>query len=123
MSMLRIGLQISRIRIGLIIVFDLAFSRTVFSTVTDRLLRLLRDPFLVVVARSDVALVPEQRANLEQNIEYLLSHPLVERFVCDSPAAAIRRMRFDPLKWLKPRSYRSRMTQSSGPGVVAMRPE
>ncbi len=93
---------------------NLAFSRSVFSTVTGRLLSLLREPFLVVVARSDVALVPEQRANLEQNLEYLLSHPLVERFVCETPAAAIHRLHLDPLPWLKSRRNRNRPPKSEG---------
>ena len=89
------------------VTLNLAFSRTVFSTIAERLLNLLRDPFLVVVARTDVALVPEQRANLEQNIEYLLSHPLVEGFICEPPAAAIRHLHFDPLRWLKPKGERA----------------
>jgi hypothetical protein len=80
---------------------NLAFSQAVFSTIAERLLSLLRKPFLVVVARTDVALVPEQRANLEKNIEYLLSHPLVDRFVCETPASAIRRLDLDQLKWWK----------------------
>ena len=80
---------------------NLAFSQDVFSAIAERLLSLLKKPFLVVVARTDVALVPEQRANLEQNLEYLLSHPLVDRFICETPASAIRRLHFDQRKWLK----------------------
>lgn len=87
------------------VTLNLAFSRTVFSTIADRLLSLLRNPFLVVVARTDIAIIPDQRVNLEQNIEYLLSHPLIERFVCETPAEAISRLRFDPLKWWKTRNH------------------
>ncbi len=83
------------------VTLNLAFSRAVFSTIADRLLNLLSHPLLVVVARSDVTLVPEQRANLEQNIEYLLSHPLVESFVCETPAAAVRRPAFRSAKMVQ----------------------
>jgi hypothetical protein len=83
------------------VTLNLAFNRSVFASIVDRLLSRLETLFLVIVARTDVAVAPDQRVNLHENIEYLLSHSLVDRFSCETPAEAIEHLRFRPLKWLR----------------------
>ncbi|HKO96210.1 MAG TPA: hypothetical protein VJU86_04420 [Pyrinomonadaceae bacterium] len=83
------------------VTLNLAFSSSTFSSITDRLLRRLDRPFLVIVARSDIAIRSDQRVNLVENIEYLLAHPLVETFQCVTPAEGIKHLRFSPLRWFK----------------------
>lgn len=75
------------------VTLNLAVSQSIFSPIFDKLLGSLRNPFIVTVARTDIAVDAEQRANLEQNIEFLLSHPLARRFSFETPAEAMRRLR------------------------------
>lgn len=70
---------------------NLAFA---LSPILDRLLSTLRDPYLVLVARTDVGIEPNYRSNLEQNIEALLSHPSAKRFAFETPKEAINQLRF-----------------------------
>ena len=65
---------------------NLAARPSVFSLVMDGLLAVKRAPYLAIVARTDVATDPPQRRNLEQNINYLLSHPIVNRCAFQTPA-------------------------------------
>ncbi len=83
------------------VTLNLAFDLSTFSSIVERLLVRLDNPILVIVARTDVAVDPGQRTNLQQNIEYLVTHPLAAQFSCETPAKAIKRLRFRPLKWLK----------------------
>lgn len=70
----------------------LAFDPPTFSSVANRLLSLLSSPYLAVPARTDMAIEPNQRFNLERNIEYLQSHSQIKGFVFETPAQAIRRL-------------------------------
>lgn len=71
----------------------LSFDPSTFSRVGNRLLSDLRKPYLALPARTDMAVGPPQRFNLERNIDYLLSHPLVKDFVFETPEEAIKRLR------------------------------
>lgn len=63
-----------------------------FSLIGNRLLRVLNSPYLALPVRTNMLVDPPQRLNLERNIEYLLSHPQVGRFVFETPEAAIKRL-------------------------------
>jgi len=80
---------------------NLAFDRSVVESIVERLLIRLSDPLLVIVARTDVASDPSQRANLEKNIDYLLNHPLAAQFSFKTPAEAINSLGLRSMKWLK----------------------
>ena len=75
------------------ITLNLAFEQSVLAPIINRLLSILSNPYLVLVARTDVGVNPGYRFNLEQNLEYLLSHPLIKEFVFETPAEAIKRLR------------------------------
>lgn len=87
------------------ITLNLAFNQMVLSRIADGLLGVLEQPYLALVARTDNAVDPDQRSNPQDNIGYLLSHPLVERFAFETPGEAMSRRRFDPLKWWKTRNH------------------
>ena len=70
----------------------LSFDPPTFSSIANRLLGDLRRPYLALPARTDMAHEPYQRFNLERNIEYLLSHPLIKDFVFETPGEAIKRL-------------------------------
>ncbi len=67
-----------------------------FSTVMNELVHSLERPYLAMVVRSDVC--GEQVAdlshaeNMKKNIEYLLNHPLRDRFVFSTPGEAMEMM-------------------------------
>jgi len=86
------------------ITLNLAFNQMILSRIADGLLGIPWKPYLALVARTDIAISPDQRSNLQDNIGYLLSHPLVQRFAFETPAEAIRRLRFDPFQWWKRRT-------------------
>jgi len=46
-------------------------------------------PYLAPVVRTDVSLKPLSMTRLEDNLEFILSHPLVKRFQFVRPAEAI----------------------------------
>ena len=48
--------------------------------IADELLNSLEKPYLSFVIRSDAGIVPRERKNLEDNLEFLIHHPLAERF-------------------------------------------
>lgn len=71
---------------------NLALTASVFSVVLDGLLAVKRVQYLVLVARTDVSIDPKQRLNLDQNIDYLLSHPIVDRFAFQTPAELVQQL-------------------------------
>jgi hypothetical protein len=60
-----------------------------FRKTLDGLLKIANASYLAVVVRSDVGAHLQRRANLEQNVEYLRSHPQVRNFRFVTPAEAI----------------------------------
>jgi hypothetical protein len=58
----------------------------------DTLLDNLKTPYLALPVRTDVGSNPFELANMEQNFNYLLSHPLVKRFVFTTPAELVKRV-------------------------------
>jgi hypothetical protein len=64
----------------------------VMSRMVDTLLCELKNPYLALPVRSEVTLVPPEFANMEQNFNNLLSHPLVERFVFETPTGLVERV-------------------------------
>ncbi|HEV2916015.1 MAG TPA: hypothetical protein VGX92_22235 [Pyrinomonadaceae bacterium] len=64
----------------------------VMSRITETLLNAQENPYLALVARSSAVIHPYQRSKLEENLSYILSHPLVSRFVFETPAELIRRV-------------------------------
>jgi hypothetical protein len=69
----------------------LSFDPSIFASVADRLLSDLKTPYLALPARTDFAIAPYQRSNLERNTEYLLSHPQLKDFIFETPREAIQR--------------------------------
>lgn len=61
-----------------------------FSVMMDRLIDVNRKPYLAPVLRTDSCIHPEFRANVEQNLDLILSHPMVSSFQFVRPAEAIR---------------------------------
>jgi hypothetical protein len=68
---------------------NLAAHTSLFSQVVDGLLAVKRVPYLAIVARTDVSIDPVKRGNLEQNINYLLSHPILDRFGFRTPSEVV----------------------------------
>ena len=50
------------------------------SKIINHALSLSEKPYLSAVIRSDAGIVPRERKNLEENLEFLIHHPLAERF-------------------------------------------
>lgn len=63
-----------------------------FRRIMNRLLDEM-NPYLAPVVRSDVGVHTTQKANLEQNIQLMLSHPMASRFKFVGPAEAIEILR------------------------------
>jgi hypothetical protein len=63
-----------------------------FSATMDGLLGVSRSPYLAPVIRSGIAVHPRYQANLARNIAHILSHPLIDRFVFETPAETIERL-------------------------------
>ncbi|MFY9572274.1 MAG: hypothetical protein WAV20_12820, partial [Blastocatellia bacterium] len=57
----------------------------------DALFRASENAHLALVVRSDAAVRADEQANLEDNLDYMLSHPLIERFAFDTPAEMLIR--------------------------------
>lgn len=70
----------------------LSFDPQAFSTIGNNLLSGLAKPYLALPARADMVIEPRQRANLDENIRYIQSHPRIKDFVFETPAEAIRRL-------------------------------
>jgi len=71
---------------------NLAFNSLMVGRIMDTLLSVLRNPYLALVVRSDVTIRPNEQVNLEENFDDILSHPLVEQFVFETPMEAITRV-------------------------------
>lgn len=69
-----------------------------FRQMLDGILRLRRDSYLAPVLRVDGFSKPQERDNLEQNFRHILNHPLAERLVFVTPAAAVELLSQSPLK-------------------------
>jgi len=61
----------------------------------DTLLGVFGEPYIALVARTDVASDPNLRVSLGQNVDYLLSQPLLKTFSFETPAEAMQRLSRD----------------------------
>ena len=68
---------------------NLSLRASQFSNMMDRLLNVHRVQYLAPSVRTDVCADQTSKANLEQNIAFMLSHPQVDRFAFVTPAEAI----------------------------------
>ncbi len=68
-----------------------------FTTILNRLLAEDSTTYLAPVARTDVGTRPELTGKLKQNVDALLSHPQVARFVFVRPEGAIALLRSEAL--------------------------
>jgi hypothetical protein len=68
---------------------NFGLKRPRFSEFMNSLLDREGEPYLAPVVRTDVGAKPVPMARLEQNMEFILSHPLVKRFQFVRPAEAI----------------------------------
>ena len=68
---------------------DLSLKPSQFSNMMDRLLNVHRVQYLAPSVRTDVCACSASRANLEQNVSFMLSHPQISRFAFVTPAGAI----------------------------------
>lgn len=65
-----------------------------FSKVVTHLLNTLEKPYLTLVLRSDNGIKQRQMKNIQDNLNFLLSHPLVERFIFSTPAELMETLGF-----------------------------
>jgi hypothetical protein len=63
-----------------------------FSKVMDRLLTESENPYLAFIARSDIGIRPDEKFNVTQNLEHILNHPLIDRFVFETSPEFIKRI-------------------------------
>lgn len=63
-----------------------------FSKVMDKLLTESVSPYLALIARSDIGIKPDEKFYVTQNFEYILNHPLVDRFVFESSPEFVQRI-------------------------------
>jgi hypothetical protein len=70
---------------------DLALHSLLFARVMDDLLHTLRFPYLAIVMRSDTPIREHLRFNLEQSLDHIVNHPMVERFAFETPEDLIQR--------------------------------
>lgn len=68
---------------------NLGLNASQFSNVMDRLLNVHRVQYLAPSVRTDVCANQTSKANLEENVAFMLSHPQVDRFAFVTPAEAI----------------------------------
>lgn len=68
---------------------NLGLSGPLFQVMVNRLLKRPGNPYLAPVARTDIGTHPIARPNVEQNLNFLLSHPLVNNFRFVGPAEAV----------------------------------
>ena len=71
---------------------NLGFHWSVCSSIMDTLLAVFGEPYVVLVARTNVASDPNLRVSLKQNVDYLLSQPLLKTFSFETPAEAMQRL-------------------------------
>ena len=71
---------------------NLALSPFFFSKMMDRLLVDSENPYLALVMRTDIGVKTIHQHNVTQNFEYILNHPLAQRFVFETPAEVIGRI-------------------------------
>lgn len=64
----------------------------VFSKVMDKLLTESESPYLALIARSDIGINPDEKFFVAKNFEYILNHPLVDRFVFETSPEFIQRI-------------------------------
>jgi hypothetical protein len=69
---------------------NLCLDGPLFQLMVNRLLQRPGRPYLAPVARTEIGVCPEARANMGRNVDFLLSHPLVRRFRFVRPAEAIK---------------------------------
>jgi hypothetical protein len=69
---------------------NLCLDGAIFRLMVNRLLEHPCKTYLAPVARTDIGLRSRARANLEQNVNFLLSHPLVNHFRFVRPAEAVK---------------------------------
>ena len=62
----------------------------VLETGQNRLLERTGKSYLAPVARTEIGVCPTARANMKQNVNFLLAHPLVSHFRFVRPAEAIK---------------------------------
>ncbi|MEK6279268.1 MAG: hypothetical protein AABN95_02840 [Acidobacteriota bacterium] len=63
-----------------------------FSRVMDYLLAESDTPYLAFIARSDIGIKEGEKQNVSRNFEYMMNHPLAERFVFETPSGLIQRI-------------------------------
>ena len=68
---------------------NLCLEGPLFRLMVNRLLDRPTKSYLAPVARTEIGICPIARANMERNVNFLLSHPLVKRFRFVRPAEAI----------------------------------
>ena len=69
---------------------NLCLDGPLFQFMVNRLLDRPAKSYLAPVARTEIGICPIARANLERNVNFLLSHPLVNHFRFVRPAEAIK---------------------------------
>lgn len=72
---------------------NLCLDGPVFQAIVSRLLDRPGKSYLTPVARTDIGVCPVARTNMERNVNFLLSHPLVKHFRFVRPAEAIKLLR------------------------------
>jgi hypothetical protein len=68
---------------------NLCLDAPLFRVMVGRLLERPAKSYLAPVARTEIGVRPAERANLERNVDFLLSHPLAEHFRFVRPAEAV----------------------------------
>jgi hypothetical protein len=74
------------------VTLNLACHAPSFCRVMDGLLERLPEPHLVLVARSNVSIVPEQRECLDAIVAHVLAHPQAHQFRFETPTELVRRL-------------------------------
>lgn len=69
---------------------NLALAAPLFRALTDSWLAAARDKYLALIVRTDACLPARSRANVAENLNSILSHPLAGRFKFARPAEAVR---------------------------------
>lgn len=74
------------------VTLNLATTHSLFAQALDGLLAVKRVPYLALVARTDASIVAGQRRDMEQNVGYLLAHPVLNRCVFQTPAELVAQL-------------------------------
>jgi hypothetical protein len=72
---------------------NLRLEGPLFQLMVNRLLARPGKSYLAPVARTEIGICPADRANMERNVDFLLTHPLVSHFRFVRPAEAIELLR------------------------------